>query len=134
VEDVAEAVAASLDSTRHGRDSIGQTIDAAGPDVLTLAELVQLAGRIGSRQRPVIPLPAAVARVQARLMELAPGEPLMSRDNLAAMTVDNVADGEHPGLETLGIAPAAIAAVAPRYLGHRGGRDALLDYRRQPPR
>lgn len=134
VEDVAQAVAACLDPQRHGRSSIGQTIDAAGPDVLSLADLVRLAGRIGSRQRPVIPLPAAVARLQARLMELAPGEPLMSRDNLAAMTVDNVADGQNPGLEVLGIVPAAIEAVAPRYLGHRGGRDALLTYRRQPPR
>lgn len=134
VEDVAEAVAASLDPARHGRDSIGQTYDAAGPDVLTLAQLVQLAGRLGSRQRPVFPLPGFVAGIQARLMELAPGEPLMSRDNLAAMTVDNVADGRLPGLSALGITPSAIEAVAPRYLGHRGGRDALLDYRRQPPR
>lgn len=134
VEDVAEAVAASLDPARYGRDSIGQTYDAAGPDVLTLAQLVQLAGRIGSRQRPVIPLPAFVGNIQARLMELAPGEPLMSRDNLAAMTVDNVADGSLPGLQALGITPAAIEAVAPSYLGHRGGRDALLAYRRQPPR
>ena len=133
VEDVAEAVAASLDPQRHGLDSIGRTFDAAGPDVLTLAQLVQLAGRFGSRQRPVIPLPAAIGRLQARLMELAPGEPLMSRDNLAAMTVDNVSDGSHPGLQALGIEPAAIAAVAERYLGHRGGRDALLAYRRQPP-
>lgn len=134
VEDVAEAVAASLDPARHGRESIGQTFDAAGPDVLTLAQLVQLAGRFGSRPRPVFPLPAFVGRLQARLMELAPGEPLMSRDNLAAMTVDNVADGRLPGLQALGITPAAIEAVAPRYLGHRGGRDALLAYRSQPPR
>ena len=37
-----------------------------------------------------VALPMAVGRLQALMMELAPGEPLMSRDNLAAMSVDNV--------------------------------------------
>jgi hypothetical protein len=35
----------------------------------------------------------ALGRLQAMLMELAPGEPLMSRDNLAAMQTDNIASG-----------------------------------------
>ena len=65
-------------------------------------------------------------RLQAMLMELAPGEPLMSRDNLAAMSVDNVATGQCPGLAALGITPASVHTVAPTYLGTRGGRSNLL--------
>ncbi len=49
-------------------------------------------------------------------MELAPGEPLMSRDNLDAMSVDNVASGALPDLEALGIRPASVHRIAPTYL------------------
>jgi NADH dehydrogenase len=122
VEDVAEAGVRCLQDPA----TAGQTFDCAGPEVLTLAELVQLAGRHGSRARPVIPLPMALGRLQALMMELAPGEPLMSRDNLDAMRVDNVATGAHPGLAALGITPASVRAVAPGYLGQRGPRSDLL--------
>jgi NADH dehydrogenase len=129
VEDVAQAVVASLKDRDLPMSAIGQTFECAGPDVLTLADLVRLAGRHGSRQRPVLPLPNAVGRLQAMLMELAPGEPLMSRDNLAAMSVDNVATGQWPGLAALGITPASVHTVAPTYLGTRGGRSNLLKAR-----
>ncbi len=130
VEDVARAVVASLQQ----RSSIGQTIECAGPAVLTLADLVRIAGRHGSRQRPILPLPMALGRLQAMLMELAPGEPLMSRDNLDAMSVDNVASGQWPDLSALGIRPASINTVAPTYLGNQGGRNNLLKARSGLPR
>jgi uncharacterized protein YbjT (DUF2867 family) len=112
VEDVAHAVVAALQQP----NAVGQTIECVGPEVLTLADLVRVAGRHGSRQRPILPLPMALGKLQALMMELAPGEPLMSRDNLAAMTVDNVASGNHPGLEALGIRCASVHSVAPTYL------------------
>lgn len=130
VEDVAEAVVRCLQDDR----TAGQTYEAFGPDVLTLRELVELAGRLGGanggRGRPVFALPASLGRLQARLMELAPGEPLMSRDNLDSMAVDNVATGKLPGLDTLGIQPASVLAVAPGYLGTRGPRSNLLGLRK----
>ena len=131
VEDVASAVSASLADHDLPMSSIGQTFECAGPDVFTLAELVHIAGRLGSHERAVIPLPMALGRMQAMLMELAPGEPLMSRDNLDAMRVDNVASGQWPGLSSLGITPAAVASVAPTYLGHRGDRSTLLEARQR---
>ncbi len=131
VEDVASAVVACLDDVGLPMSSVGQTFDCTGPGVYTLADLVRLAGRLGSRERPILPLPMALGRLQARLMELAPGEPLMSRDNLAAMSVDNVATGQWPGLSSLGIAPASVDSVAPTYLGHHGSRTSLLAARRR---
>lgn len=130
VEDVASAVIACLRDSGLPMSSVGQTFDCAGPEVLTLAELVRIAGEFGSRARPVLPLPRALGRLQARLMELMPGEPLMSRDNLAAMQVDNVANGQWPGLTSLGIEPASVRSVAPGYLGQRGGRSHLDRFRR----
>jgi NADH dehydrogenase len=62
----------------------------------------------------VFGLPHPVAYVQALLMELMPGPPLMSRDNLASMQSDNVASGHLPGLRELGVAHAtSLAAIFP---------------------
>ncbi|MDO9436333.1 complex I NDUFA9 subunit family protein [Hydrogenophaga sp.] len=129
VEDIASAVAGCLRDHTLPASSIGHTIECAGPEVFTLAELVRLAGRYGSRERPVWPLPAFLGRLQAGVFELAPGEPLMSRDNLASMSVDNVATSSFPGLAALAITPSSVKSVAPTYLGQRGGRSQLLDYR-----
>lgn len=119
VEDVAAAVVACLRDDGLPMSSIGQTFECAGPQVMTLADLVRVAGRSGSHQRPVLPLPKALGYLQARLMEWMPGEPLMSRDNLDAMSVDNVATGQWPGLAALGITPSSVLSVAPTYLGAR---------------
>jgi NADH dehydrogenase len=116
VEDVAEAVLRCLQDDA----TIGQTFEACGPEVFTLRELVRLAGQWsgagGGRGRAVFGLPMALARMQAWVMEHAPGEPLMTRDNLDSMAVDNVASSAVPGLAALGITPAALAAIAPGYL------------------
>jgi len=126
VEDVAAAVVTSLQERRR----IGETYEACGPQVLTLKELVQLAGRYSGRERPIIPLPMALGRLQALLMEMAPGEPLISRDNLDAMKVDNIASGLLPGLQALGITPSALSTIAPSYLHTQGQEDELLAMRR----
>jgi NADH dehydrogenase len=81
----------------------GRTYEMGGPEVLTLAGLVRHAGRWVGSPRPIVPLPHAVAWLQAALMELAPGEPLMSRDNLASMKRDNVLSQALPGLPELGL-------------------------------
>jgi len=125
VEDVASALVRCLDRP----DTIGQTIECAGPRVCTLAELVQLAGRASGHERPVLALPGFVARLQARLMELAPGQPLMSRDNLDSMKTPNVASGTLPGLTSLGIEPASLEAIVPGYLGTRQGTARLERWR-----
>jgi uncharacterized protein YbjT (DUF2867 family) len=126
VQDVAQGIVAALMQPQ----SIGQVIECAGPDVLTLSELVRLSGRWAGVERAQIPLPAAVGRLQAAMMEWLPGEPLMSRDNVDSMRVPNVASGKLPGLQSLGITPAAVAAVAPGYLGRHQGVARLDVWRR----
>ncbi|MFY9184298.1 MAG: complex I NDUFA9 subunit family protein [Limnohabitans sp.] len=134
VADVARAVAVCLQKP----DTIGQTYELCGPDVLTLGELVKKAGQWAGvnhgRGRPVVGLPMWVGWLQAAAMEMAPGEPLMSRDNLASMKVDNVATGQLPGLAALGIQAASAAGVAPGYLDHRGPRSRLNTWRERAGR
>jgi uncharacterized protein YbjT (DUF2867 family) len=112
VDDVARALVACLHSP------LTQTYECAGPRVYTLKELVRLAGRYSGHERPVIALPEAVGQVQAWFMEHLPGEPLMSRDNLASMQVPNVASGRLPGLAELDIQPAPLESIAAHYLAH----------------
>ena len=119
-------MAAAILRCLHDPDSAGATYELAGPEVYTLKELVQFAGRCAGVARPVLPLPAPLAWLQAVALECLPGEPLMSRDNLASMQVPNVATGQLPGLAQLGITPKSLAAVAPSYLAP-GQAEARLD-------
>jgi NADH dehydrogenase len=125
IEDVAAAIARCLDDPT----TIGETIECAGPRVYTLRELVEAAGRWSGARRPVLALPSLLGRLQAAMLELMPGRPLMSRDNVDSMKTPNVASGKLPGLERLGIEPTPLESVAPRYLGHSFGEARLEAWR-----
>ena len=122
VDDVAAAIVCGLQRAVLPQPSGAavRILEACGPDVFTLKELVQMAGRFsganGGRGRPVFALPNVLGRLQAMLMELAPGPTLMSRDNLDSMKVDNIATGLVPGLQALGISPARLEPIAREYL------------------
>lgn len=136
VEDLALAIVHALQAGTAGPGTAARAapvVEACGPDVYTLRELVQLAGRLSGHPRPVFALPDALARLQAGLMEVLPGAPLMRRDNLDSLRVDNVASGTLPGLQSLGVVPAALDAIAPGYLAPRSS-DALLARRRSAGR
>jgi uncharacterized protein YbjT (DUF2867 family) len=115
VGDVVNAIVQCLQRDESAR----RIYEACGPERFTLRQLVKLAGSMSGHPRPVVGLPPVLARLQAFLMELAPGQPLMSRDNLDSMKVNNVASGELPGLDALGIAPHALSDIAPAYLAAR---------------
>jgi NADH dehydrogenase len=110
VEDVALAFVHALANER----TIGKVYELAGPKVYTLRELVKLAGQYTGHPRPVIALPESLARLQAMLLEHMPGGPVLTRDNLDSMKIDNVASG--PIDPELGITPTSLEAVAPYYL------------------
>jgi uncharacterized protein YbjT (DUF2867 family) len=125
VGDVAEAfVRALLDP-----HTAGFTYELGGPQVYELAELVRLAGRYAGHERKILPLPDALARLQAVFFELLPGEPVITRDNLDSMKVDNVVqpsrDNKVLTTAALGIKLTALEAVAPQYLAPPGGLDVL---------
>jgi len=114
VGDVATAFLHALrdEHTRHLVYQLG------GPNTYTLGELVRLAGRYAGCERRIVALPPALARLQAAMFELLPGEPLLTRDNLDSMTVDNVLDPAIGDLTaaSLGIKLTPLEAVAPHYL------------------
>lgn len=125
VDDVAQAVVRCLQDPH----TIGRTYECCGPQVYTLADLVRMAGRLSGHPRPVIPMPMAVGQLQAALMRLLPGEPLMSSDNLDSMRVANVGTPGAPGLRELGIEAQALEAIAPGYLSPGQGLARLDRWR-----
>lgn len=119
VEDVAAAFAAAL---RHPESS-GHAFDLGGPRQYSLRELVDYAGRVSGHRRPILGLPLPLSRFQALVMEWVPGGP-MTRDNVRSMQVPSVCP--EGTAFPFGIAPAALEAVAPGYLGLPGaGFDAF---------
>lgn len=128
VGDVAAALARCLSDPR----TMHQTIECAGPEVLSLGDIVRRAGRWSGCERPIWPLPEALALLQARLMALLPGPTLMSPDNVLSMRMPNVANGQQPGLASLGIQATSMEAVMAPHLAERGGhRFSAHDLRRR---
>ncbi|OON60034.1 NAD-dependent dehydratase [Massilia sp. KIM] len=123
VGDVVEAFVRALNQPR----TRGAEIELGGPAVFILADLVRLAGRYAGVERPVLGLPDWMARLQATLFELLPGEPIISRDNLDSMKVDNVVDPATKALtaETLGIKLTSVEDAAPHYLVPADRMDAF---------
>jgi NADH dehydrogenase len=111
VGDVVQALMAALDRP----DTAGNIYPVTGPKVYELGELVQMAAEWGGHWRPVIGLPGFLGELQAAIMECLPGEPVLSRDNLDSLKVDNI---NPAGLAPeLGIGvPTDMEAVAPQWL------------------
>jgi uncharacterized protein YbjT (DUF2867 family) len=110
VDDVAKAIVNVLDLDAAS----GRTYELGGPTVYTLEALVKYCGDVIGKHARIIRLPDALARLQAMTFEMAPGEPVLSRDNLDSMKVDSILSA--PLAPELGLEPTAIEAVAPVYL------------------
>lgn len=126
VGDVAEAFDHALDKL----ETFDKVYELAGPHIYTLRQLVRFAAQASGHDRPVIALPDALARLQALLMELAPGQPLMSRDNLDSMKADNIASMQpYSPAPELEISLTPMQAEAPFYLPGTHTRTRFSLYR-----
>jgi len=94
VGDVAHAFADALDLP----ESYGQRYPLCGPKVYSLAELVRLTAASLDMCRVVVPLGEKPSYIFAFLMELKPGQKIMTRDNHYAMLTDNVCPDGFPAL------------------------------------
>ncbi len=122
--DAVKAIANCLSNPK----TIGQAYELAGPDVLSLYEIVHWAGEYSGHPRPILPLPDSVSWLQALIMEQLPGPPMISRDNLASSSVPSVASG--PISPELGIGiPHSLHAIAPIMLQDHSSRSRLLKRR-----
>jgi NADH dehydrogenase len=127
VGDVASAIVNALDNV----ETYGRIYELCGPRTYTLRELVRFAARASGHRRPVIGLPDSLAALMAWSFEhLVPGEPLMSRDNLESLKVDNIASRQPywPAPE-LGIRPTPMEPEAMLYLAGLHPRTRFSGFR-----
>ena len=90
---------------------------------MSMVELHREILEITGQKPEITPVPDVFADLLSRLGWL-PGAPL-TRDQWLMLQRDNVASGEHPGIEAFGIKPAPLAAVGGEWLGRfRGNRFA----------
>jgi uncharacterized protein YbjT (DUF2867 family) len=113
--DVASAVVAAIED----RAQAGRIYELGGPDVKSFKELMQFMLDTIGRKRLLIPIPWALATLQAQLLQFAP-KPLLTPDQVELLRIDIVvseeAKGEGRTIQTLGIDPVAMATVVPSYL------------------
>lgn len=120
VGDVARAFVAAIED----HDPAGARHDLCGPRTYAMREIARWVGEVTGHRRPLLPMPEALARLQARLWELTPF-PLFTRDNLASMNVPSTSDEAMP----YGIQPASMESLAPSWLAPAGPREHYTELR-----
>lgn len=115
VKDVAEAIVRAVETGAAD----GKVVELGGPETYTFRQLMELTLREIGRRRLLLPLPSALAKLMAFLLEKLPGAPL-TVDQVTLLGADNVvseeARKEGRTLEGLGVAPTSPEAILPVYL------------------
>jgi NADH dehydrogenase len=113
--DVAEAIAKAVDGDLRP----GATYELGGPDVRTFKELMQFVLATTQRRRALIPVPFAMMKLQALVLQFLPKPPI-TPDQVELLKRDNIVseDAKRDGrtLEGIGITPESIDAIVPTYL------------------
>ena len=116
VGDVASAVAEAVD----GKTRPGATYELGGPEVLTMREIIEIILAAIGRKRMLVSLPFELAKLQALLLQFAPGALKLTPDQVELLRSDNVVSSAAKDagltLEGLGIAPDSLEAVIPQWL------------------
>ncbi len=117
VGDVAEAFlqAARMEATPR------PLYHAAGPEVLTLREIVKQLAAVLGKTRAVAPLPVAPLRFAAGLVERVLSSPPVTRDQIAMLELPNVADPDsvRAFAQDFEIEHARLSAKAPAWLARK---------------
>jgi NADH dehydrogenase len=115
VGDVADAIARALE----GAASPGTVYELGGAEVRTFRQLMEYVLAVTERKRLLIPVPFALAKLQAAVLQLLP-KPLLTPDQVELLKTDNVvsAEAEREGrtLKAFGIEPVAMETIVPSYL------------------
>jgi uncharacterized protein YbjT (DUF2867 family) len=113
--DVASAVVAAIE----GRGEDGRTYELGGPQVKSFKELMEFVLATTARARLLLPIPFALARLQASVLQLMP-KPLLTPDQVELLHSDSVvseaATREGRTIAALGVDPVAMATIVPSYL------------------
>lgn len=124
VGDVAQAVKNCLEST----DSIGQTYELGGPEVITFKGILEFILKTLGIKRMLVNIPfniAPTAAFGAELLGKVVSPPLLTRDQVKLLKHDNIVSTSSLHFANLGIKPTALEVIAPEYLAryHKKSRE-----------
>ncbi len=135
VGDVADVIVACIDHP----ELAAAPLPLAGPTVYSMRELVQFVANTLQKRRLIVPLPHAIAMLQAMAFEFPPGKWLgaalgvaLTRDNVRSMSLPSVSNAPLPPL--LNWHPAALEPIATAYLNLRTHRSQLQSFRERAAR
>jgi NADH dehydrogenase len=115
VGDVAAAFAAAV----AGDTRPGTTYELGGPEVLTFRELMEYVLATTERKRLLVPIPFALAKLEAFFLQMLP-KPMLTPDQVEMLKRDSVVSdaAEHEGrtLRGLHLEPTSMQAIVPSYL------------------
>ena len=115
VGDVAEAIARAVE----GKARAGTIYELGGPEVRTFKQLMEYVLKTIERRRLLIPIPFALAKLEAAFLQFLP-KPLLTPDQVEMLKTDNVVSAEAAAdgrtLQGLGIEPTAMEIIVPSYL------------------
>lgn len=116
VGDVAEAVVKAAD----GEVKTGRVYELGGPDIETHKALLERILREAARKRPLLPLPAGIAKLFALPFSFLPIKPLITEDQVELLGKDNVVSDaairDKRTLAAFGITPTAMDTILPTYM------------------
>jgi NADH dehydrogenase len=111
-EDVAECVLAALPGARFDAEAVGSRYELAGPETLTHRQIVQIVLQSAHRRRPIVGIPAPIARRVLRLVELLMGPTAFATwDEAELLQVPLVSRHGTAHAERLGVTPQRMRAV-----------------------
>ena len=103
---VGDVTAELLQLLKHS-DAAGKIHEFEGPRVYRFKALLELLLTALNRQHILVPIPFALAELQAGLLDLLSNPPL-TRDQIRLLKTDKVVSGKEPTLGDLGVQPRSL--------------------------
>lgn len=122
VGDVAQAIFMAAQSSAFA----GKEFLLGGPQEMTMLDIARFVLRVTRRHKPIFIVPAALAKLQAMILERLPGH-FLTQDQLRMLASDNVVPAGQSGFEALNIVPQSVGAIVPSYLARFRGGEAQKD-------
>lgn len=122
VGDVAQAIFMAAQSSAFA----GKEFLLGGPQEMTMLDIARFVLRVTRRHKPIFIVPAALAKLQAMVLERLPGH-FLTQDQLRMLVSDNVVPAGQSGFEALNIVPQSVGAIVPSYLARFRGGEAQKD-------
>ncbi len=117
VDDLAQAICKIA-----AQRTTGKTWEFGGPQTFTFERLLQFTLTAIDKKRLLIPVPWALSSLMGVFGEISGYIPLvtpvLTRDQVKLLKIDNVVSGHYPGLSDLGIEAETIDAIVPDSLAH----------------